>query len=122
MRSGMERRRYRRLPLSTPILMRGTKENMQAPFQEGMTKNLSLAGTCCTLPPGNMFEVDEVVTLSVAIPYELRNNFPFSRLAGRGRILRVEEKPNLGASDSKVRTLAIEFADNISALTAAPER
>lgn len=108
----VERRRHRRVELGVPILLRQTQDETEATsFQEGLTKNISLAGVACRIPPHQAPSVGEAVVLSITIPYESRREFPFSRLAGRGRVVRV-----------MTQELAIEFADDLTVLTAAPER
>lgn len=113
----IERRRHRRVELGVPISIRRiqSRESQASSFEEGMTQNISLAGVACTMPTPAPLAVGEMVIISIAIPYESRREFPFARLAGRGRVVRL--KASTPSPD-----LAIEFAEDLTVLTATPER
>jgi hypothetical protein len=83
-----------------------------------VTKDLGLAGVYFETDAETGFAVDEVVMTSVAVPELQRRAFPFTRLAGRGRIVRVQELPG----GEKRIGIALEFGDDVTALTALPTR
>ena len=65
------------------------------------------------------FEVNEVVMTSVSIPETQRRGFPFTRLAGQGRVVRVSE---LAGDGRKKYGIALEFGNDLTALTSIPSR
>lgn len=116
--SAEERRRGRRVPIQASVLLRSLDE--QAP-SEHTIRNISLAGV--------YFETDEPCTLalnapvlaSVSIPEAERRAFPFTRLAGRGRVVRLDELPAQEGSPRRFG-VALEFGNDLTALTAVPTR
>jgi c-di-GMP-binding flagellar brake protein YcgR len=117
---GIERRRHRRIDLTVPILARRNSEGSSAEFKEGVAKDLSLAGMYFTTAGWNELRADEIMTLSVSVPSDKLRNFPFSRLAGRGRVVRVEELAKVADSGPTLYGVAIEFGQDLTVLTAAP--
>ena len=90
-------------------------------FETGETKDVSLAGVYFTTPAWQDVRPQELLTLSVSVPREQSRDFPFSRLVGRGRVVRVE--PLHGEVPDAARRLgiAVEFADDLTVLSAPPE-
>ena len=117
---GIDRRRHRRIDLTVPILARRNNEGNGASFREGVAKNLSLAGVYFTTAGWNELLPDETMTISVSIPPEKVRNFPFSRLAGRGRVVRIEELARIAADGPTLYGIALEFGEDLTVLTAAP--
>ena len=118
--TGAERRRYRRIPLRVRLLVKRTLSAQEGSSEPGETKDVSLAGVYFTTATWKQVQPHEVVTVSVAVPRDQTRDFPFSRLAGRARVVRVETiqgemtgEPRLG--------VALEFGDDLTVLTAAPE-
>ena len=117
---GSERRRHRRVPLSVHVLAKRTAAGEQGIFESGETKDVSLAGVYFTTPAWQDVQPQEVLTLSISVPREQSRDFPFSRLAGRGRVVRVD--PQSGETPDERRVgIAVEFADDLTVLTAPPE-
>ena len=117
---GIDRRRHRRIDLTVPILARRNGDGQEASFKEGVAKNLSLAGVYFTTAGWQELAEDEVMTISVSIPPEQVRHFPFSRLAGRGRVVRVEELAKVATSGPTMYGVALEFGEDLTVLTAAP--
>ena len=118
--SGSERRRHRRVSLSVNVLAKRVASGDTGLFEEGTTTDVSLAGVYFTAPAWKDLRAQEVLTISISVPREQARDFPFSRLAGRGRVVRVDEV--LGDTPQEKRLgVAVEFADNLTVLTAAPE-
>ena len=118
--AGSERRRYRRVPLSVHVLARRSSTAGQGAFEAGETQDVSLGGMYFTTAAWRDVQPQDMLTLSVSVPRDHTRDFPFSRLAGRGRVVRVDRvrdhepgPPQLG--------IAVEFADDLTMLTAAPE-
>ena len=117
----VERRRGRRIDLQAPLLIRriGTRE--PGLFKEQRTENLGLAGVYFETDDGD-FEVNETVMTSVSIPESQRLGFPFTRLAGQGRVVRVKELANVPGDGQKKYGIALEFGNDLTALTSIPSR
>ena len=122
--SGVERRRGRRMSFEAPLLIRHLSAEESHPFKERVTKNVSLAGVYfeCEIGDATPYAVDHVVVTSVLIPEPQRRQFPFTRLAGRGRVVRVTEFPHGTAGTSRRVGVAVEFGDDVLALTTIPPR
>ena len=119
--SSIERRRGRRLNLQAPLLIRRIGTHEPEPFKEQMTENLGLAGVYFETDDAG-FEVNEVVMTSVSIPEPQRREFPFTRLAGRGRVVRVNQLDSASGDVRKKYGIALEFGDDLTALTSIPSR
>ncbi len=118
----VERRRGRRVDLQAPLLIRriGTRE--PGPFKEETVANISLAGVYFETEQPDSYTANDVMMTSVSIPEAQRREFPFTRLAGRSRVAWIKELPP-GAPEGRKRFgVAIEFGNNVTALTAIPPR
>ena len=118
-----ERRRYRRIPLPVQVLAKRAQPGEPGEsdrFQSGLVQDVSLAGVYFTTPAWKRIEPQEMLTVSISVPREQSRDFPFSRLVGRGRVVRVQpvegETPNTAQLG-----IALEFADDLTVLAAAPE-
>lgn len=116
---GIERRRGRRMALEAPLLIRRMGDEASQTLQEA-TKNVGLAGVYFETHAGNPYTVNEVVMTSVAVPEPQRRFFPFTRLTGRGRVVRVTELPPQSPAGPIQYGVALEFGDDLTALTALP--
>ena len=103
-----DRRRRHRVKLSVPVQFGkgagGRGEVMY--FSSGQSTNVSTGGVYFTTHEPGPFASGEMLAISVAIPWELRRLFPFSRIVGSGRILRVDE-PTIAGQEQ--RGVALEF-------------
>jgi hypothetical protein len=115
-----ERRHHRRIALEIPVWMCSPDEGPAALWHEGRSRDLSLAGMLCTVPAWSPVAVGEMVRLSIPIPPDRQREFPFSRLAGRGRVVRIEELARRGASSQSAVELALAFGTDLIALAAVP--
>ena len=117
----VERRKGRRVGLEVPLQIRQAGGRTAGAFQEEQTKNISLAGAYFETEDEQAYAVNEFVITSVSIPVEQRRAFPFTRLAGRSRVVRVNELPSEQASGRKRYGIALEFGDDFTALAALPQ-
>ena len=117
-----ERRRGRRITLQAPLLIRriGTRE--PEPFREEMISNISLAGVYFETDEPDAYAADGVVMTSVSVPESQRREFPFTRLAGRSRIVWIKELSPQEPEGRKRFGIAIEFGNDVTALTTIPPR
>ena len=118
----VERRRGRRIFLQAPLLIRriGTRE--PEPFKEETISNISMAGVYFETEQPDSYTPNDVVMTSVSVPESQRREFPFTRLAGRSRIVWIKELPQQGPESRKRFGIAIEFGNDVTALTTIPPR
>lgn len=119
-RASVERRRGRRANIEAPLLIR--RSTAQATPQQEVAKNVSLAGLYFETEEGHPFAGDDIVFASVSIPEERTRDFPFARLAGRGRVVRIHEMSPPDAAGRKRFGIALEFGHDLTALSAIPSR
>ena len=117
----VERRRGRRAYVEAPLLIRRTGAQGSASREE-VTKNVSLAGVYFETEEGHPYTDNDMVMASVSIPEANAREFPFTRLAGRGRVVRIEPIPQQEPSRSKRFGIALEFGHDLTALSAIPAR
>lgn len=119
---GVERRRGRRVTLEAPLRVRRVGTPEPESFREHVTKNIGLAGVYFETEDAQPYTLNEAVITSVSIPESQRRNFPFARLAGRSRVVRVTELPRQAPDAGRQFGVALEFGDDVTALTALPAR
>src|SRR3989338_971098 len=119
-RGGVERRRGQRANVEAPLLIR-TAGQAAAAFQQETTKNISLGGAYFEAASGEGFSVHAPIVVSVSIPIAQTRRVPFTRLAGRGRVVRMYELPSQEVGGQKRFGIALEFNDDVTALTASPQ-
>jgi hypothetical protein len=56
-----------------------------------LSRDVSTGGVYVTTGGGDRVVPGEICTVSITIPWESRKAFPFSRIAGRCRVVRVDE-------------------------------
>lgn len=118
----VDRRRGRRVSLQAPILIRRPEGRPAASREEHAVGNISLAGAYFETERPD-YAVNEAVFASIAIPEAERRNFPFTRLAGRGRVVRVQALEPTPAAGGKPRFgVALEFSPDVTALTTFPSQ
>lgn len=120
----MERRRFRRAELDVPVSIRPATQDASAEPVVGHVKDVSLAGVFCYVKAPCPLEVNTPVIFSIAIPFEQLRAFPFTRLLGKGRIVRTEPIPvgrrsGEDQAGEPLQGLALEFAPNVTALASA---
>lgn len=120
-RGNAERRRGRRVNIQAPVRIRSLA-GQQIPFREELTKDISLAGVYFETEQVDGYLVNDVVMASVSVPQQDTREFPFTRLAGRSRVVRVNELPAEPSAGRKRVGIALEFGDDLTALTALPAR
>ena len=120
-RGGVERRRGQRANVEAPLLIRTAGQAVAAAFQQETTKNISLGGAYFEAASGEGFSINAPIVVSVSIPIAETRRFPFTRLAGRGRVVRMYELPSQEVGGQKRFGIALEFSDDVTALTASPQ-
>ena len=118
----VERRRGRRINLQAPLLIRRIGTHAPESFREETIMNISLAGIYFETEQPDSLTANDVVMTSVSVPETQRREFPFTRLAGRSRVVWIKELPQQEPEGRKRFGIAIEFGNDVTALTSIPPR
>ena len=115
----IERRQQRRAEVEGRVELRGLEAGqVTGKPLIGRADNVSLAGVYAKVPAPFPWEPGTLLACSVNFPQETARQFPFSRLTGRGRVVRVFDAPGKRATDSQDDEVgvAISFTSDITAL------
>ena len=97
----IERRQQRRAEVEGRVELRGLQAGqLTGDPLVGRADNVSLAGVYAKIPAPFPWEPGTLVSCSVNFPSGATRLFPFSRLAGRGRIVRVFDEQGRRAGDA----------------------
>ena len=113
-----ERRRHPRMLLGGPVMVRSLAGDLPESWREGLIQNLGMAGVYFTILPWRPLTNRDALAFSISVPPEQQRAFPFSRLAGRGRVVRTEELPPADELSRKRLGLALEFGKEVTTLAA----
>jgi len=107
MRAGnfVEKRKFKRLDLSLPTKIRYDLNDVKEKVHEGVTLNVSFNGAYVVDINIKDIKAEDGINVLLSVPRDDTRDFPFSRLVGKARVVRVEEDG-----------VAIEFNENISRL------
>ncbi len=107
MRAGdfTEKRKFKRLGLSLPARIKSSLKSGKEQTQEGTTLNVSFNGAYVTDINNKSIKPEDSIKILLSVPRDDARDFPFSRLAGKAKVVRVEEDG-----------LALEFDKDISRL------
>lgn len=112
--AGIDRRCERRVNAEMLISVRHAQDSGSAVAQDVMARNVSLSGAYFEGPAGEVYQANEILIVSAAIPESMRRQFPFTRLAGRGRVVRAVM---LEGKDRR-QGVALEFEEDLTVLSA----
>ena len=124
MKSGVERRRFRRAELDVSVTIHPLpgQDGASAPPFVGRIKDLSLAGFYGHVKASCSLKVGDLAMCSIVIPPEQSRWFPFTRVTGKGSVVRLDSIPEgrrVGDSPPNGEPLlgmAVAFAPNVTAL------
>ena len=102
-------RRSPRVRIAVPVRWHSGAGGAALPAGTGESADLSLGGVYLTTEAEGPFAPGELLTVSVTIPWELRGLFPFSRIVGPSRVVRVEP---MATSQGQRIGLAFAFCDD----------
>jgi len=100
-----EKRRFKRLDLSLPMAVRHISEDGKEKTQKGNTINVSFNGAYVVDISIKNIEPKDKLDVSLRVPRDDTRDFPFSRITGKARVVRVEKDG-----------VAIEFTEDVSRL------
>lgn len=111
-----ERRQRPRVKLSVPVACSsvGTAGRSRELLCSGSSRDLSTGGVYAVLPCSGMVAPGQTVALAIEVPWEARGAFPFSRIAGTGRVVRLE--PLGGPDHEGMSGAAIAFCGDVTLL------
>lgn len=101
----VEKRKFKRLDLSLPTRVRYNLNGVKEKVQEGFTLNVSFNGAYIVNININDIKAGDNINVLLSVPRDDTRDFPFSRLAGKAKVVRVDENG-----------VAVEFNENISRL------
>ena len=115
----IDRRRGRRVSLEAPMSIRRADSLKLTPAEEN-TKNVGLSGVYFETHERAPYAVGTMMIASISIGETQQRMFPFTRLAGHGRVVRVVDLQPEGPSGPRRVGVALEFGNDVTALTAIP--
>ena len=121
-KDSVERRRGRRADVQASLRVRRLESHGSDAWTEETAGNVSLAGVYFETERDNTYAVNDVVVASVSVPEASNRQFPFTRVAGRSRVVRVHELTPPSPTGRKRFGVALEFGDDVTALSALPAR
>ena len=104
----MEKRRFKRIDMSLPMRLRHILSNGKEEIVDTITSNVSYNGAFITEKTPESIKPEDNLHISLSIPRDNTRDFPFSRLTGKAKVVRVEESG-----------VALEFNEEISRLLVA---
>ena len=116
----IERRKSRRADTEAPVPIE-LRDGNSAPPVIGQVKNISLAGALCHVQAPCALKPGDEVICSCSLPREGARGFPFQRILGKGRVVRVEavaggRRAGETPSEQDLVAVAIAFAPDVTAL------
>lgn len=118
----VDRRRGKRVEVQALCRIRRPEHPASDAGLEQVTANISLAGVYFESEQLSPWSVNDVVMASVAVPESQRRLFPFTRLSGRCRVVRVQPLQSPQSGGPARVGVALEFGGDVTALTAIPAR
>lgn len=115
----IERRQHRRTTVEVEVEMWCVESEGRAPTRfKGQVRDVSLAGLYAWMPASCPLQPGEVVACTVNIPQPAAKRFPFSRLLGKGWIVRRHpaEEETVASSRPEVG-MAVAFTRDVTALS-----
>lgn len=101
----VEKRSFKRLGLSLPMKLRRITEEGKEEIIEAVTSNVSYNGAYVTNIDSKNIKPNDNLQISLSVPRDETRDFPFSRITGKVRVVRVENE-----------TCGLEFSADISRL------
>ena len=107
MRSGdfAEKRRSRRLDLSLPANIRYASADGKEKALKGITINVSFNGAYLSDISLTNVKPEDEINISISVPRDDTRDFPFSRLIGKAKVVRVDNEG-----------VAVDFDEDIARL------
>lgn len=101
----IEKRSFKRLSLSLPMKLRRITEAGKEEIIEAVTSNVSYNGAQVMNMDSANIKPNDNLHISLSVPRDEARDFPFSRITGKVRVVRVENE-----------ACGLEFSSDISRL------
>ena len=88
-----DRRRWPRVPMSVPVHVSRTGDGGAVTQRQTQSVDLSTGGVYVMTEGDEAFAPGDILKVSVSVPWQARYLFPFSRIVGSCRVVRVDEVP-----------------------------
>lgn len=118
MASDFERRKHRRLSIALPMEVRKLEDAGEVMFEQAKTSNISLGGAYLKTRVWKDMRPQEGVYVSISVPRDVSKDFPYSRLVGKARIVRVEMLLENKVDRLAKQGIGIEFSSDFVFLSA----
>ena len=92
MERSSERRRHKRVALSISAMVKDPQDAQRLMFERASTVNISQGGAYLRTSDRPKINPGEKVNVHISIPRSEANIFPFSRLAGKAKVVRTEKE------------------------------
>lgn len=94
-------RRWQRVKLAAPVQvsMGAGEDGGAVPIYAAQLRDVTTSGMYVTISEGPQVRSGEFVVVSVLIPQEARRSFPFSRIVGLCRVVRVEDRALISGAE-----------------------
>jgi c-di-GMP-binding flagellar brake protein YcgR len=89
--SRIDRRRHERVNVSFPFVIRKLRAGAEEFRQEFIAKDISAAGLFFHAPRRFPFRPGDEVSVNISPPENVGDTFPFSRLFGKAKVVRIED-------------------------------
>jgi diguanylate cyclase (GGDEF)-like protein len=110
--SPTERRRKPRVTLECPVTVRRLAAAPHEAWPDAVLKDISPVGAYFTTESqGQSIMTGDMLLLSLSILPGRQQNLPFSRFAGRGRVMRIKELGHAGSAGQQRVGIAVEFTE-----------
>lgn len=121
MKAAVERRRFRRVSLDVPVAIRSLDHSEPPTETTAQVRDISLAGVYCVAKSPCPLQPGESVVCSVSVPPADARAFPFSRVMGKGWVVRVQpllagRREGDTTDEESVLGVAVAFTRNVTAL------
>lgn len=100
-----EKRRSKRIDLSLPVSVKCASKSGKGDTLEGITINVSYYGAYLVDISIKNLKAEDTLNISLSVPRDESRDFPFSRITGKAKVVRVD---NDG--------IALEFGEDMSRL------
>ncbi|MFC1621360.1 PilZ domain-containing protein [Candidatus Omnitrophota bacterium] len=100
-----EKRQFKRLDLSFPTTLKNFTGDGEHREQEGVTLNVSYNGAYVADIEIKNIKVQDTLKISISVPREETRDFPFSRVVGKAKVIRVDKDG-----------VALEFTEDVNRL------
>lgn len=100
-----EKRQFKRLDLSLPMALSCISGDDKKHEQEGVTLNVSYNGAYVADIEIKNLRPNDTLKISLSVPREEARDFPFSRVVGKARVVRVDKDG-----------VAVEFSEDVNRL------